>query len=170
VPVIYPSLMQLPIHPVCAGIILGVLIFMAGCTGTPPVMNNSGNLSPDNSSFSQIPVIIPSNGSVIVFNESDNGKTYAIFQDTEFAVNLTETLALGAQWHASFSPGLEPLGDQYYANPEMPRFDIQGTHVWHIRAAGTGEQSFQAIFYRFDDSDNVQQRYTLSFRVQPESG
>jgi predicted secreted protein len=102
-----------------------------------------------------------------VFTESDNGKTYEIPGNTEFFVNVTESFATGTKWHPRVSSGLEILDDEYYANPKSVRVDIGGTRSWKNRAAGTGQQSFQADFYPFDNSDKVQQHYALTLNIRP---
>ena len=135
-------------------IILIFVVFMAGCTDTPQ---------------KTLPVKTPVNG-MIVFNESDNGDAYAINRNTEFFVNLTESYATGTKWHARLSGGLELLDDDYRADPKSVRVDIGGTRTWRLRATGTGQQSFQADFYQFSDADKVQESYSLSLQVLPDSG
>ena len=134
------------------GIIPFSMILITGCIDT---------------SSQPVVVITPVDGSMIFFNESDNGKAFDIPRNTEFFVNLTESFATGTKWHPNVSSGLELLDDSYYADPKSVRPDIGGTRSWKLRATGTGHQSFQADFYQFSDSDKVQQRYTLTLKIRP---
>lgn len=140
---------------VCLGIILVASIVITGCTST-----------------SSQPVVgmKPVNGTMISFNESDNGKAYEIPRNTEFFVNVTESFATGTTWHPDVSSGLELLDDEYYADPKSVRFDLGGTRSWRLRATGTGQQSFQADFYQFSDSDKVLEHFGLTLQVRPDSG
>jgi inhibitor of cysteine peptidase len=139
--------------------ILVLIMFVAGCTGIYP-----DSPSPVNSPELITP-ITPPEGSVMVFNDSDNGMTYAIPRNVKFRINLSETFATGTKWHAALSPGLMLLDDTYTANPESIRFDIDGTRSWSIQAGGTGQQSFHADFYPLDDKEKIQKSYTLSFQI-----
>jgi predicted secreted protein len=143
--------MKLPAYPFLAGILLVCILFVTGCTGNAP-------------NGSTVIVITPVNDTPVVFNESDNGKTYVIPQNTEFWINLTETFATNQPWHISLSPGLEMIDSQYYANPNMPRFDIEGTHRWILKAIGSGEQSFSAET-DWHSKDDPRSRYVLSLRI-----
>jgi len=134
------------------GIILFSMILITGCMDT---------------SSQPVVVIKPVDGSMISFNESDNGKVFEIPRNTEFFVNVTESYATGTKWHPKVSSGLELLDDGYYADPKSLRPDIGGTRSWKLQATGTGQQSFQADFYQFSDSDKVQQRYALTFKIRP---
>jgi predicted secreted protein len=139
----------------CLGLILVSIMVITGCINTPP---------------QPVVVMKPVNGTMISFNESDNGKAYEIPRNTNFFVNVTESFATGTKWHPKVSPGLELVDDGYYANPESIRVDIGGTRSWRLRATGTGQQSFQADFYQFSDSDKVQEHYALTLQVRPDSG
>jgi predicted secreted protein len=133
-------------------IILLFIILITGCMDT---------------SSQPVVMIKPVDGAMISFNESDNGKVYEIHRNTDFFVNLTESYATGTKWHPNASTGLELLDDSYYADPKSIRPDIGGTRSWKLRATGTGQQSFQADFYQFSDSDKVQQRYLLMVKIRP---
>jgi predicted secreted protein len=85
-------------------------------------------------------------------------------------VNVRESFATGTTWHPDVSSGLELLDDEYYADPKSVRFDIGGTRSWRLRATGTGQQSFQADFYQFSDSDKVREHFGLTLQVRPDSG
>ena len=115
-----------------------------------------------------IPINGPPAGTNLVFNESDNGKAFAIPANTEFSINLTETFATNEPWRITPSSGLQLLDSQYYANPSMPRFDIDGTHVWLFTAKEPGLQSFHAETRWYGDSPRG--RYTLVLKVIPQSG
>jgi predicted secreted protein len=137
------------------GIIFVSIILVTGCTTTSP---------------QPVVVMKPVSGTMISFNESDNGKAYEIPRNTEFFVNVTESFATGTKWHPQESSGLELLDDGYYADSKSVRFDIGGTRSWRLRATGTGQQSFEADFYQFSDSDKVQEHYVLTLQVRPDQG
>jgi predicted secreted protein len=143
-------------YPFLAGILLVCILFMTGCT------ENSLNGGP-------VIVITPVNGTPVVFNESDNGKTYVIPQNMEFWINLTETYATNQPWLISLSPGLEVIDSQYFRNPKMPRPDIEGTHRWILKATGLGDQSFFAETGWYN-KDDPRSRYVLSLRIISGSG
>ena len=110
-----------------------------------------------------IPARIPADGTKLVFNESDNLKAYTIPIDTEFSVNLTESLATNDPWRIEPSYGLQMLDSQYYANPKMPRPDIDGTHVWRFRA---GQPGFQSVFAQTGwYGDSPRGVYSVALRV-----
>jgi len=131
-----------------------------GCMGNPLSTNSSG---------SDVISVTPINGTPVVFNESNNGKTYAIPQGTIFWINLTETFATNAPWQVTFSPGLEQMSSDYYANPAMPRFDIGGTHRWVFKAKELGMQKFNGV-NGYCVKGDPQCLYNLSFQVNGKSG
>jgi predicted secreted protein len=137
------------------GILLVLMVLFAGCTGNSPGSRPAIG-------------IIPVNGTPVVFNESDNGKIYAVPQNTEFWINLTETYATNEPWQVSFSPGLEKIGSDYYANPDSARADIEGTHRWIFRADGSGDQTFSATTGWYND-DDPRGRYNVTIRIHPAS-
>ena len=155
--------MRLPVFLIPAGIVLVCLLLISGCTTSIPP---TGNASRNQVVQDQVP-LRSANGSSVVFNESDNGKTYVIPVDTEFTINLTESFATGTKWHASISPGIRLLDDNYYANPKSVRFDVGGTRSWHLLAAGPGQQSFHAGFFFEGVNETPQKSYTLALQVLP---
>lgn len=134
------------------GLLLFFLVFVSGCTG---------------SSRNQFTPIKAVNGTPVNFTISDNGKGYSIPKNTEFTVTLIETRADRSIWRASASPGLTVLGDQYHPNPAAIRVDINGFHVWKIRAVENGLQTFSADYYQ--SGDTVQNHFTLYLQVLRES-
>jgi predicted secreted protein len=139
------------------GVFLVLVVFVAGCTGTNSFADNT----------KQVPLITTVNGSAIVFNESDNGNVYSIPRTTEFTINLTESFATGTKWHASPSPGIKILDDNYYANPKSIRFDVGGTRSWHLLAAVPGQQSFHADYFFEGVNETPQKSYNLALHVLP---
>jgi len=145
------------IFPLCVILILAISLIGPNYSGivasiTPPIPKGTYG-----------PPIKPVFGAPLVFNESDNWTTYEIPVNTEFTINLTETIATNEHWETSLSPGIVQIDTQYFANPAMPRFDIQGTQRWTLRATKTGIQFFTATS-RYDGY------YAISFKVIPESG
>ena len=150
--------MHMPGSLYLAGIVLVFLLCISGCTS---------NTSQNHVAQENIPLITPVNGSSTVFYESDNGKTYAIPRNTEFTINLTESFATGTKWHASMSPGIRLIDDNYYANPKSIRFDIGGTRSWHLLATEPGLQLFHAAFFFEGVNETPQKSYNLSLQVLP---
>jgi len=147
--------MELSASPLYLLTLLVPCILITGCTGNFILSHNPS---------SPIITITPVNNSPVVFNESDNGKIYAIPQDTEFWINLTETLATNEPWQVTFSPGLELMDSQYFANPSMPRFDIDGTHRWIFKAKEPGMQIFRGETGWYG-KDDPRSQYNISFNV-----
>ena len=155
--------MRISTFIVSAGILF-LVILASGCTKVQSTQP-SENQTPVDLSFTYLVIPPPSDGSQIVFTEQDNGKGYAFPENTEFTVNLTETLATNNPWKVSLSPGLTLLDSRYYANASMPRFDVGGTHVWTLEATGSGPQSFHAGLGAYGNSS--QGNYTVLLQVIP---
>jgi predicted secreted protein len=143
-----------------SGIILAGILMVTGCLDNNPVTDTGG---------SPVIVLTPVNDTPLVFNELNNGKTYSIPSGTEVWINLSETFATNEPWRVSISSGLDQVSSEYYRNPTSPRFDINGTHRWILRASGTGKQTFHGETGWYNKTD-PRSRYDLTFQVNSKSG
>ncbi len=78
---------------------------------------------------------------------AENNTAVIALMNSTFLVMLEENPTTGHQWNVSHTDGLTILADSYMpSNPGLP--GAGGVHVWYVRAAGHGSQSFDAAYGR----------------------
>jgi inhibitor of cysteine peptidase len=149
--------------------VLAVSLFVCGCTespsaGTPTPVPTTAPVQPTITSTPKPTEVVP----MKVFNETDNGSEVNITKDSEFSIRLEENPTTGFQWNATLSSGLTLLSDDYRVN-EHPQgmVGVGGIHSWNIRAAGTGVQTFSAIYARsWENVTGNETAFSMTFRVE----
>lgn len=162
--------MQPPPLAILLGAILVLVVFAAGYAGLNLSMNSPIIHPVEGETNSPFHLLTPTEGRMIVLDEADDDQMYSISRNTQFLIILPETLAHGYSWNGTMTPGLSLLNTQYVADPNAPRFDINGTHIWMLQANGTGQQEFSAAFVQGNGPlTNTVKRYTVKVSIVPES-
>ena len=140
--------MQLPLHAIIIAAVLALVVLAAGYAGILLSMDSPLVHTIGGERILGIHQLIPKEGKSIVLDEDDNNEAFEIPRNTQFTIILRETLAQGYSWNTSMSSELALLNSQYVADPDAPRFDVNGTHLWILRPEGPGMQEFNASFVR----------------------
>ncbi len=103
------------------------------------------------------------NDGIRCYGIAENNTTVIALINSTFLVMLEENPTTGHQWNVSHTDGLMILTDSYMpSNPGLP--GAGGVHVWYVRAAGHGSQSFDAAYGRAWETSAVE-NYLLNVQV-----
>ncbi len=163
-------IIQLPASALFIAAILIIVVFAAGYTGgylsrDRPLVQSGGE-----ERNQPVHLLRPAEGTTIVLDETDDGRTYRLPRNAEFTVILPETPAHGHSWNTTISPGLDLLNSQYVADPYSPRFDMNGTHIRMLVTEEAGLQEFHAMSVKGGNNGTpIVETYFVKLLVMPES-
>jgi inhibitor of cysteine peptidase len=123
--------------------LLAACLLVAGCTQAPQ-----------------------SQGAVYTYDESNNGETYRIAEDSTIVIKLDENPTTGYSWNITSTEGLVILIDEYKA-PDTNLVGAGGMHTWELIPSGTANAVFSAIYKRpWEETTGNETSYTLSFIIE----
>ncbi len=118
--------------------ILTGLIIVCGCTQQPA---GPGTPTPN-------PTQVPYYG-LTSFDEKDNGQTVTVSPGESFVIRLKENPTTGYMWNATWTPGLDAVGEGYEPDPGTAGLaGAGGTHYWIFKGTEMGMQQFSAAYAR----------------------
>ncbi len=101
-----------------------------------------------------------------VYNQSDNGKTYALSLHDVIQVNLPENGSTGFIWYITTTPGIEVL-DHSFKSSNPGAMGSGGTATWVLKLAGSGTQKFSGVNKQGWMPPSANDRtYNITFVVQ----
>jgi inhibitor of cysteine peptidase len=136
--------------------ILTGLIFVCGCTQQPA---GPGAPTPK---LTQVP-----GEGLVSFDEKDNGKTVTVSPGESFFIRLKENPTTGYSWNATWTTGLEALGEGYEPDPGTAGLaGAGGIHYWIFKGTEIGMQQFSAGYARpWENETPPESTYSLHISV-----
>ncbi len=101
------------------------------------------------------------------YNETANGTVVDVTKGDVVAIALGENPTTGYGWNATLSAGLTLLNDTYVVD-EHPAgmVGVGGTRTWILRADGTEDQTFSAVYKRpWENATASDETFSLAFTV-----
>lgn len=81
------------------------------------------------------------------YNDSNNNSTVTVKGGETFNISLAENPTTGYSWNVSVTSGLSIVNDTYLPS-NTSLVGAGGLRVWQLKATGTGDQEFNAIYKR----------------------
>ncbi len=136
--------------------VLTGLVVVCGCTGQQEV---PGTPTPT-------PTQVPPEG-LVTFDEKDNGQTVTVSPGESFVIRIKENPTTGYMWNATWTAGLEPVGEGYEPDPGTAGLSgAGGTHYWIFKGTEIGMQQFSAAYARqWENTTPPESTYSLRISV-----